>query len=306
MKLTLRLGIGIALAVLTHSANCAEEPPSDITGLHQAATHFVTAYNNKDAVSIAALFTENGEITDLDAEHVIIGRADIEAHYKEILAAADAPLAAVEVTSVRLVAPNVAVEDGTLHFTPPGKNEPARSITYAAVLLKSSAGAWQIASTRSLGDVTGPEGHLGDLESRLKGDWTGQRDGLRMDLAFGWDDSGKFISGELLVTSPDAKPLTTDARFGWDGAKKSIACWTFDSGGGFATATWTPDGDDAWTVRTEGTTADGEAMSANQHLVFESQDTFVWTATERLIDGAKQPDTELRVVRRAPEPADDE
>ena len=306
MKLTLRLSVSIALAVVTHLGICAEELSPEIAGLQQAATEFVTAYNNKDAAALAALFTENGELTDLYAEQVIAGRADIESHYKEIMASADAPLAAVEVGSVRLVAPNLAVEDGTLHFTPPDKDAPARSITYTAVLLKSSAGPWQIASTRNLGDATGPEGHLGDLATRLKGDWTGQRDGMRMDLAFGWDDSGKFISGELLATSADAKPLATNARFGWDGAKKSITCWTFDSGGGFANATWTPDGDDGWTVRTEGTTADGEVMNANQQLVFESQDTFIWTATERLIDGEKQPDTELRVVRRAPEPADDE
>lgn len=306
MKPTVRLSSGIALAILTHSGLCAEEPSPEIAGLQQAAADFVLAYNNKDATALAALFTEDGEISDLNAEDVISGRADIEAHYQEILSSADAPSVAVEVASVRFVAPNVAVEDGTVHFTPPGEDAPARSMTYGAVLTKNATGTWQVASTRGLGDVTGPEGHLGDLADLLKGDWTGQREGLRIDLAFGWDESGKFISGEVLATSADAKPLATTARFGWDGAKKTITCWTFDGGGGFASATWTPDDDGGWTVRTEGATADGEAMSANQHLVFENKDTFIWTATDRLIDGEKQPDTDLRVVRRAPEPAADD
>lgn len=306
MKTNIHLTAVIASAMFAGPGLCAEEPSPEIAGLQQAAADFVTAYNNKDAAALAALFTESGEVTDLNAEDVVSGRADIEEHYQEILSSADAPSLAVEVASVRLVAPNVAVEDGTVHFTPPGEDEPARSMTYTAVLSKSGSGAWQIASTRGLGDATASEGHLADLADLLKGDWTGQRDGLRIDLAFGWDDTGKFISGELLATSADAKPLATTARFGWDGAKKTITCWTFDGGGGFASATWTPDDDDGWTVRTEGTTADGEAMSANQHLVFENKDTFIWTATDRLIDGEKQPDTELRVVRRAPEPAADD
>ena len=303
MKPYIHLSTGVALAMLANPGLCAEEPSPEIAGLQKAATDFVTAYNNKDAAALAALFTENGEITDLNAEEVISGREDIQDHYKEILSSEDAPSVAVEVASVRLVGPDLAVEDGTLHFTPSGDDEPARSITYTAVLSKNDSGAWKLASTRDLGDVTEPEGHLGDLADSLKGDWTGQRDGLRLDIAFGWDDSGKYISGEMLATSPDAKPLNTTIRLGWDGARKTINCWTFDSGGGFAKATWTPDDDDSWTIRTEGTTANGESMSANQHLVFENKDTFIWTATDRLIDGEKQPDTELRVVRQAPEPA---
>ncbi len=302
MKPAIHSSLGIAFAIVAHSGLRAEEPSPEIIGLQKAATDFVDAYNKKDAAALAALFTENGEITDLNAEEVISGRADIEAHYKEILSSADAPSVAVEVSSVRLVTPGVAVEDGTVHFTPPGDDEPARSITYTAVLSKSEAG-WQLASTRDLGDITEPEGHLGDLADSLKGDWTGQRDGLRVDFAFGWDDSGKFIAGEMSASAPDAKPQATSIRFGWDGKKNSIICWTFDSGGGFATATWTPGDDSDWMVRTEGTTASGEAMSANQHLVFANNDSFIWTVTDRLIDGVKQPDSELRVVRQAPEPA---
>lgn len=305
MKPTIRLTTGIALAILAHTGLRAEEPAAEITGLEKTAADFVTAYNNKDAAALAALFTEKGELTDLNGEEVISGRGDIEAHYQELLSSADAPSVAVEVDSVRIVAPKTAVEDGTLHFTPPGEDSPARSATYVAVLSQNDAGVWQVASTRTLSDVTSQEGHLADLESSLKGDWTGQRDGLRLDIAFGWDDSGKFISGEMLASATDAKPVETSIRLGWDGAKKSVTGWTHDDAGGFGQSVWTPD-DDGWTVRTEGTTADGETMSANQHLVFEDADTFIWTATDRIVDGEKLPDTELRVVRRAPEPADDE
>jgi uncharacterized protein (TIGR02246 family) len=302
MKKNQPLSVGIAFAMLTSPGLKAEETPPEIAGLEKAAADFVIAFNKKDAAAVAALFTEQGEITDLNGEEITTGRSEIQARYEALFAASDAPMIAVEVDSVRLVGRDLAIEDGTAHLTPPGDDAPARSSTYTAVLQKSDAGIWQIASTRDLKDVTGPAGQLDELVESLKGDWTGQKGDLRLDLAFGWDDSGKFLSGQMLATKSDAKPATTTLRFGWDGARKTISCWTFDSGGGFAKADWAPN-DEGWQIRTEGTTADGETMSANQTLVFEGKDTFIWTVKDRLVDGESLPDSELRVVRRAPEPA---
>ena len=200
-----------------------------------------------------------------------------------------------------LVAPNLAIEDGTFHLDPPGDDNPVRSTTYTAVLLKNDAGVWQIASTRDLKDVTDAGGQLADLAENLKGDWTCQRDGIRLDFAFGWDDTGKFLTGELLTTTGDAEPQTTNIRIGWDGARKTISWWTFDSGGGFAKGDWTPS-DDGWIIRNEGTSADGEATSANGHLSFEGKDTMIWTSKDRIVDGENIPDVEMRIVRQAPEP----
>ena len=36
-------------------------------------------------------------------------------------------------------------------------------------------------------------GQLAELAAALKGDWTCQKEGLRLDLAFGWDGSGNFV-----------------------------------------------------------------------------------------------------------------
>jgi hypothetical protein len=212
---------------------------------------------------------------------------------------------AVEVDSVRLVAPDLAIEDGTVHFTPPGEDEPARSSSYTAVLRKNDKGVWQIAGTRTLGDVTGAPGHLAGIANALKGDWTSQKEGTRFDLAVGWDDSGKYLSGKMLTTKPDANPMTTTFRLGWDAARETITAWMFDDAGGFSKSDWTPT-DDGWQIRMEGTTADGEATSASQRIVLDGKDAFIWTSRDRLIDGESLPDNELRVVRQAPEPAIDE
>lgn len=301
MKTTISLIVRIAMAVLVSPGLHAEEPSTEITGLEKAAADFIVAFNNKDAAAIAALFTEKGEITDIEAQDVTTGREEIKAHYEELFANKDTAAVALEVDSVRLVGTDLAIEDGTVHFTFPGDDFPARSKTYTAVLQKNEEGIWQIASTRNLKDVTGTAGHLAGLADQLKGDWTCQKDDTRFDIAFGWDDSGQFVTGELLVTKADSKPLSSTLRFGWDAVHKTISCWTFDDAGGFAKADWTPV-DGIWQVRTEGTTAQGEAMSANQTLSFEGKDTFIWSGKDRLIDGESQPEAMLRFVRQAPEP----
>jgi uncharacterized protein (TIGR02246 family) len=301
MKTTLSAGLALILAT---SSLRAEEPSPEIAGLQKAASDFVAAYNQKDVSAVTALFTENGEICDLNADEVTTGRADIKARYEEIFADPNAPKIAIEVASVRLVGDGLAIEDGKIHYTPPGKDSPPRSITYTAVLQKSADGVWRIASTRDLGDATETEGRLADLAEQLKGGWTSDKDGMRLDLAFGWDDSGKFLTGEMRATTADAKPLTTHIRIGWDADRKTIVWWTFDDGGGFAKGEWTPV-DDGWLIRTEGTTADGERMRATQTLTFKDKDAFTWSARDRLIDDEKLPDVELRVARQAPKPANE-
>ncbi len=301
MKTTICLSAGFAIAFLTAPCLRAEEARPEIAGLEKAAADFVIAYNNKDAAAITALFTENGEITDLTGEDTTSGREEIKARYEGIFAAKDVPEAAVEVASVRLVAPNLAIEDGIYHLDPPGDDTPVRSTAYTAVLMKSDSGAWQIASTRDVKDVTDAGGQLSDLAEKLKGDWTCQKDGMRMDFAFGWDDTGKFLIGEMLTTIDDAEPLTTSIRIGWDGARKTVTWWTFDSAGGYAKGDWTPD-ENGWLIRSEGSSGNGEATSASQKLTFGDDQTLVWSAKDRLVDGEKLPDAEMRIVRQAPEP----
>ena len=211
---------------------------------------------------------------------------------------------AVEVDSVRVVAPDLAIEDGTIHLTPSGdENAPPRSTTYTAVLARTSAGVWQIASTRSLNDATDATGQLADLANVIKGEWTAHTsDGVTLDIAFGWDPTGKFLSGETLTTTADGVPQSGNIRIGWNAARKSIVSWIFDSNGGVTEGVWTP-ADSGWMIRAEGTTAEGETITASQELTTDGKDTLIWSASNRVVNGEKQPGTTLRIVRQAPEPS---
>jgi uncharacterized protein (TIGR02246 family) len=299
MKSSIHLCLALACAVQVR----AEEPSPDISGLQKAATDFVAAYNNKDAAALAALFTEDGEMSDTAGKDLTSGRVEIQARYEEVFAG-DSPSMAIEVDSVRLVAPNLAIEDGTFHLTPAGDgNAPPHSTNYTAVLMKNDKGVWEIASTRDLGDATDAAGQLADLENVLKGEWTSRTsDGVQLDLAIGWDPTGKFLLGETLATTADSEPQPGSMRIGWNAARKCIVSWIFDADGGVVEGTWTPT-EDGWMIRSEGTTAEGETVTVNQELITEDKDTLIWAATNRVVDGVKQPHTKLRIVRQAPEPA---
>lgn len=302
MKSIIAIKAGIALALFTPPGLMAAETPAPaIAGLEEAAAGFVTAYNNRDASALAKLFTENGEMTDLSGTRITSGRAGIQARYEEIFA--EDPLQiAIEVDSVRLVAPGLAIEDGTYHLTPADdENAPPRSTSYTAVLTRNEGGEWRIASTRRLKDVTEAAGHLAELAEVLKGEWTCRMDGVQIDLAYGWDESGKFLTGEMLTTTADAEPQQGTIRIGWDASKKSIVSWMFDGMGGATQGVWTPT-DDGWLIRSEGTTAEGETLNATQQLTTEGAEALIWNATNRVIDGEKQPDITLRIVPQVPVP----
>jgi uncharacterized protein (TIGR02246 family) len=281
----------------------AEETSPEIRGLQKAAENFVAAYNTRDAKAIAALFTEDGEIVNLTGSRITSGRGDIQALYEGVFSGTPLKIA-IEVDSIRIVSPDLAIEDGVYHLTPADvENAPARSTTYTAVLAKTDSGEWRIASTRSLKDVSEGAGHLAGLAQALNGEWTYRApDGVRLDLAFGWDSTGKHLIGEMLTTTADGEPQAGSIRIAWDAAKQQILSWMFDGKGGFTHGVWTPN-DHGWLVRSEGTTGDGEALTASQQLTSDGPDTLLWSASQRVVDGQSLPDLTLRIVRQAPEPS---
>lgn len=292
----------IALCLWASPMPGAEPPADDLSGLARTASDFVVAYNNQDAAAAAALFMENGEIVDISGESITSGREAITARYREIFAQPPQRIA-IEVDSVRLVTPTLAIEEGIYHLTPADdRTAPPRSTAYTAVLARDTDGTWRIASTRSLKDVTEAAGRLAGLADVLKGEWTFRdADGVQLDLAFGWDASGNFLTGEMLTTAADAEPQQGSIRIAWDAAKERIVSWMFDAQGGFTHGVWTP-AEDGWLIRSEGTTADGEALSASQKLAAEGRETLIWSATHRVINGEQIPDKTIRMVRQAPEP----
>lgn len=295
------------IALLWASAALAAEPlpTPQIDGLQKAAEDFVSAYNQQDAKAIAALFTEEGEILSLSGDQLTSGRTEIQSLYEELFATSEFQIA-IEADSVRLVAPNLAIEDGIYHLTPTAEeNAPPRSFRYTTVLTSTEPGAWKIASSRTLEDVTEGAGHLAALAAVLKGEWTyTDPEGVRVDLAFGWDPTGNYLIGGMLTSTADGEPQEGSIRIAWDASNQHIRSWMFDAKGGFTEGVWMAN-ETGWLVRSEGTTGDGEAVSASQQLTTEGSETLIWSASQRIVDGETLPDQTLRLVRPAPAPSAD-
>jgi uncharacterized protein (TIGR02246 family) len=282
-----------------------EAPPAatpedaDVESLGKAAARFVAAFNAKDAATIASLFVPAGEVISRDGS-AIRGREAIEAFYRDLFAGETVPQIALEASSVHLVAPGIAIEDGIVHSTT-AADEPVKSIRYSATQVKQPDGSWLIASSRDQLEVTPPSEHLKPLVW-LAGEWTYEgADGVRMALAVDLDESGNFLLGEAVSTDPAGGMQTTSLRIGWNPATTSVYWWTFDSDGGNASGPWTRTGD-GWLVRTSGITADGETNAATQRVSMDGGDTIIWQATDRVRAGESLPDATLRFVRRAPDP----
>ncbi|MCW1883842.1 SgcJ/EcaC family oxidoreductase [Luteolibacter flavescens] len=273
---------------------------ADVESLGKAAERFVAAFNAKDAATIAGLFLPEGEMIARDGE-TYRGREAIEARYREIFEKDDdVPQVALEASAVHLIAPGVAIEEGTVHFTT-SESEPVKSIRYSATQVKQADGTWLIASTRDHLEVTPPSERLKPLGG-LVGEWTYESgEGVRTDLAMDLDASGNFLLGEAVASDADGGVQNTTIRIGWNPATSSVFWWTFDSDGGNASGQWTRSGE-GWLIRTSGVTADAETSAATQRLSFDGEDTLVWTSTDRVLDGETQPDVEIRFVRRAPDP----
>lgn len=283
-------------------AAAAEDVASEddaIENLGRSAARFVAAFNAKDAATIASLFLPTGEIIGRHGEE-IRGREEIEEFYGNVFSADKVPQIALEASSVRLLTPDVAIEDGLVHITT-DDDEAVKSVSYSVTQLRQPDGSWLIASSRDHLELTPPSEHLKPL-AWLAGEWTYEGDeGVRMDLVLDLDDSGNFLLGEAVATDTSGDVQNTSIRIGWNPAASSIYWWTFDSDGGNASGQWTRTGSQ-WLIRSTGITADAETNASTQKLSRDGDDTIVWKSTDRVIAGESQPDTTIRFVRRAPDP----
>jgi uncharacterized protein (TIGR02246 family) len=283
----------------------AQEDDSPIASLRQAAENYVIAYNDRDAAALSELFTEEGELVGLGGEEVTSGRKSLMARFEQIFAGESPPSIAIEVDSVRLVAAGLAIEDGTAHYTPAEEGAIPDSLSYTAVLQKNEEGDWLIASTRILQDTSAHSRNLAPLAALLSGDWTALgKNGVRLDLAIGWDQGGKILAGEMLTTASDADPQVGTMRFVWDAMRESIISTFTDQSGGSTEGIWS-ETEDGWLIHSKGMTADGELTLATQRLTTGEDGALLWSISNEVIDGEMQPSRELRLVKQAPAPSED-
>jgi hypothetical protein len=166
-------------------------------------------------------------------------------------------------------------------------------------------GKWLLSNVRDLADA--PPTDKAVAHTHLKalawmvGDWAEHEKGNDVTLTCRWDSNQSFLLQRFTVKLGAGEPFTVSQRIGWDPAAGQIRSWTFDSRGGFAEGFWTREGNQ-WVAETAGVTPDGRNGSGHNVWKFVDNDTIVFHAKDRQVDGDPLADVEVKLVRKAQKP----
>ncbi|MFO1020117.1 MAG: SgcJ/EcaC family oxidoreductase [Planctomycetales bacterium] len=288
---------GTFAAAPDSKAAAAEQQELEL--VRAASREFVKQFNAGNAQGLGGLFLENAEVADADGE-VVKGRAGIVERFAGVFKDSPGMKLTTEVTSVRLLTGDVAVEDGT--STTVLNNKEAEGVSpYTVVYLKRD-GKWMIARIRDFAEEPSntPHDRLQAL-TWLLGEWVDESADSRVETTCRWSEDGNFLIQHYTVKTKQGNELKGTQRIAWDAAKRVYRSWIFDNSGGFGESTWTPV-DDYWLVKMEGTTVQGETGSAVRKIAPVGVDRYEITSTARVLGNQSIPDSVVRVVRRPPKP----
>ena len=274
---------------------------SDMQAIQEGAEAFVTAYNAHDAKALAALFALKAEFTD-EVGNLIKGREAIEQDFTKQFTENPECAIDIEIDSIRVLTPNVALEEGFVHGQP-APEEPVNISSYVAIHVKVN-GKWHVASVSDYEIAAEPTPHerLQDL-AWMVGDWLDESPGSSSKTSCRWDESGNFLLHEFKIQIAGMSGRSGSMRIGWDPLAGRFKSWTFDVDGGHAEGEWTLVGEE-WVVKSRGVNAAGQTTSAMSVFRFIDNDTMTWRSYDRFVGGEKTDDIPVNHIKRqAPPPA---
>ena len=273
---------------------------SDETAIRQSADAFTTAYNAHQAKTVSELFALKAEVTDENG-NVIKGREAIEQDFSQTFEKFPETKIQLEIGSIRILTPNIAVEEGIVRGQPiPGEGESVSA--YVAVHVKVE-GRWLLASVSDYAipvELTAND-HLQEL-AWMVGDWIEESPDSAVKSSVHWDETGNYLVQDFVLHIAGAANASGSTRIGWDALRGHLKSWTFNADGGHSEGYWTRDGD-SWTVKSHGANAKGEATSATSVYRVLDGDTMTWRSYDRVVGGVPKGDVpEFVIKRHAPMP----
>ena len=266
--------------------------------MQHASDATVKAFNAADSAALGAMFVESGEFVD-ESGAVHAGRKAITDLFSRFFEKYPQAVLEMAVTSVRPVGDAIAVEEGERRITT-ADGESAQ-MRYAAVRMKQGD-TWPIASYREFSDepLPTPREVLQSL-SWIVGDWIDEGQEGRTAISYRWSEDGNFLIGDYTMSAAGAGESKSTQRIGWDPVNGRLRSWTFDADGGYTEGHWDAT-DDGWIVKSEATMPDGTTGSATLMIAVKDADHFVVRGTDRIVGGVEEPDFELTIARKGPQP----
>jgi uncharacterized protein (TIGR02246 family) len=284
------------------SSSSSGKPPyqrlnasAELAAIRAGSEAFVAAFNNKDAKSLAALWTNDGDCID-DTGKRFQGRGEIEKVYAEVFKQKPKSKIKVVIDSLRLLSPDTAIEDGYAILDPVPVGPPAIN-KYTAVHIKAN-GKWLMSTVRET-RVETPSGYqkVADLEW-LIGTWTAEEHGTKTVSVCRWVANKSFVERTYTVTNPDHTTTAGLQLIGLNPEGDRIQSWNFSPDGGHAIGVWTPR-DKGWAAEIRGVMGDGTITTAVNLLTKLDDNAYAWKSVQRTAGGHPLSDTDEVVIRRS-------
>jgi uncharacterized protein (TIGR02246 family) len=290
-----------AQPVAQPGAAAAEHTPNETAAIRERVAAYVAAYNQHNAAALADLWADDAVYLNHDTGESVEGRLAIAQMFDEMFKAGEADQLNVTVDSIRLITPEVAIEDGTAELvSADGRAVPS---TYTAVHVKKD-GKWYLTSVRETevpvageADADAQQPNELDQLAWMIGEWVDQDEQSTVRTTCDWAKNGKFLTSNFEVHTDGGVALEGTQIIGWDPATQSIRSWMFDSEGGFGEGVWSRNGDQ-WIVEMRSTQADGSQSTASNVYTKLDEKTFTWRSANRQVDGEPQPEIQEVPVYR--------
>ncbi len=278
----------------------ADVKETEEEAIRRTAVAFTTAYNKHDAKAVSEQFTPKAEFTDEDG-NLIKGREAIQQDFAAMFAKYPECKIEVEVASIRILTPNVAIEEGIVRGHPV-PNEAANVSSYVAIDVKVD-GRWLTASVSDFeadAQALSPNDHLQEL-AWMVGDWLDEGPESTVKSTCRWDASGNYLLHDFFLRIVGRDSISGSMRIGWDPLTQQLKSWTFNTDSGYSEGLWIRIGDE-WLVKSRGVNAAGEAVSAASVYRLIDNDTMTWRASDRVVGGKPQDDVPENVIKRHTSP----
>jgi uncharacterized protein (TIGR02246 family) len=294
LSVTLILGLGLCAVYLARAAE-PKDNPAEQKAIEKRAEEFIAAFNKGDAEAVAGFWTPDGDYVDIAGE-TLKGRKAIATAFLKQFEATKGGKLRIHPTSLRVVKPDLAIEDGITEVVT-SDDAPASAARYTAVHVKTE-GQWYLSSVRDAVAASSTNAsHLQPIEWLL-GNWAEESaKGEQLEIAYSWAENQNFIVGSFTSASKGV-PLTGGTQWiGWDAAAKQLHSWTFESSGGLGQGVWSSEGDKS-TIKFEMILPDGKKLAATNTITKVDADHATWQSAGRTIDGQAIPDAETIKLKR--------
>lgn len=305
---------GFLLAIVHLTAACGQEragadtaPPAAVAAeIRAAAAAYREALAKGDAEAIRAAWTAEGDIVDGWGNRLEPRSAAGDA------ASGPRPEFRMGESRLRLVTPDVALEDGAVDVMLPGTAAPIEG--WFSALWVRRDGGWKLAGLReSERPLAGAGSMLADLDWMV-GDWTLVGDGAERagepnaaDMTVRWDAGRAFLIRDAripVVAGGEQPPVLIEVhqRIGWDPLVKRIRSWSFASDGSRAEATWFRDGD-SWIAQLTTIQADGRQRTAVHIYTYDGKERCVWRTLPEGLETDDGLPPRVTWIRKPPRPS---